>query len=104
MSRARSLSRSWFELNDGRKHDSFIRGWASVEGLPPSRAPHWAMNCNHLNFGMTRRDFFGRFAFGLGGAALAGMFQPSGMASKLANAASPYQGLPDFPNFAPRAR
>jgi hypothetical protein len=54
---------------------------------------------------MTRRDFFGRFAFGLGGAAVAGMFHSSGMAaSKLAKAASPYQGLPDFPNFAPRAK
>ena len=31
------------------------------------------MTCNHLNFGMTRRDFFGRFALGLGGAALAQM-------------------------------
>jgi hypothetical protein len=63
------------------------------------------MNCNHLNFGMTRRDFFGRFALGLGGAALAGLFDsPATAAAKLANAASPYQGLPDFPNFAPRAK
>jgi hypothetical protein len=23
------------------------------------------MNCNHLNFGMNRRDFFGRFGLGL---------------------------------------
>ncbi len=29
------------------------------------------MSCNHLNFGKTRRDFFSRFAFGLGGVALA---------------------------------
>jgi hypothetical protein len=29
------------------------------------------MTCNHLNFGMTRRDFFGRFALELGGVALA---------------------------------
>src|SRR5262245_8666877 len=54
---------------------------------------------------MTRRDFFGRFGLGLGGAALAGLFNA---APRLAGAssplASPYQGLPDFPNFAPRAR
>jgi len=29
------------------------------------------MTCHPLNFGMTRRDFFGRFARGLGGVALA---------------------------------
>jgi hypothetical protein len=63
------------------------------------------MKWDHLNFGMTRRDFFGRFAFGLGGAALAGLFHSSSPAApKLAKAASPYQGLPDFPNFAPRAK
>src|SRR5882672_4782845 len=63
------------------------------------------MTCNHLNFGMTRRDFFGRSALGLGGAALAGLFHSSGTAApRLAKAASPYQGLPDFPNFAPRAK
>jgi len=28
------------------------------------------MNCDHLNFGMNRRDFFGRFALGLGEVAL----------------------------------
>jgi len=28
------------------------------------------MNCTHINFGMSRRDFFGRFAFGLAGTAL----------------------------------
>jgi hypothetical protein len=27
------------------------------------------MTCNQLNFGMNRRDFFGRFALGLGGVA-----------------------------------
>jgi hypothetical protein len=29
------------------------------------------MNCNHLNFGMTRQEFFGRCALGMGGEALA---------------------------------
>ena len=32
------------------------------------------MTCNHLNFGMTRREFFGRFGLGLGGVAMAGLF------------------------------
>jgi hypothetical protein len=62
------------------------------------------MTCNHLHFGMTRREFFGRFALGLGGAALAGLIQSPAAAAKFAKAASPYQGLPGFPSFAPRAR
>ena len=28
------------------------------------------MNCTHLNFAMNRREFFGRFAFGMAGTAL----------------------------------
>ncbi len=60
------------------------------------------MNCNHLNFGMTRRDFFGRFALGLGGAALAQL--AGGRAFAAGAGKSPYVGLPGFPNFAPRAK
>ncbi|HKX61696.1 MAG TPA: sulfatase, partial [Verrucomicrobiae bacterium] len=61
------------------------------------------MNCNHTNFGLTRRDFFGRFAFGMGGIALAGLFQQPGWAvGREGKTVSPYQGLPDFPNFAPK--
>jgi hypothetical protein len=58
------------------------------------------------NFGMTRRDFFGRFALGLGGVALAQLFNAPARAAAAAagRAASPYQGLPGFPNFAPRAK
>jgi hypothetical protein len=63
------------------------------------------MNCNHTNFGLTRRDFFGRFAFGMGGIALAGLFQQPGWAvGREGKTVSPYQGLPDFPNFAPKAK
>ena len=63
------------------------------------------MNCNHLNFGMNRRDFFGRFALGLGGVALAGLFNTPAHAARTAVAsANPYQGLPGFPNFAPKAK
>lgn len=32
----------------------------------------------HINFEMNRRDFFGRFALGMGGAALAGLFRSAG--------------------------
>ncbi len=63
------------------------------------------MNCNHLNFGMTRRDFFGRFALGLGGVALTQLANGNAFAAASAGRApSPYQGLPGFPNFAPRAK
>jgi hypothetical protein len=54
---------------------------------------------------MNRRDFFGRFGLGLGGVALAGLFRErTAWAAGSAAAPSPYQGLPDFPNFPPRAR
>src|SRR5262245_54861645 len=62
------------------------------------------MTCDHLNFGLTRRDFFGRFALGLGGAALAQLFNAPAPAAATTRVASPYVGLPGFPNFAPRAR
>src|SRR5262245_32612498 len=62
------------------------------------------MTCDHLNFGLTRRDFFGRFALGLGGAALAQLFNAPAPAAVAAGRASPYVGLPGFPNFAPRAK
>ena len=63
------------------------------------------MNCTHVNFEMTRRDFFGRFALGLGGVALARLSHSSVHGGAPARpAASPYRGLPEFPNFAPRAK
>src|SRR5262245_19031012 len=62
------------------------------------------MTCDHLNFGLTRRDFFGRFALGLGGAALAQLFNAPAPAAATTRVASPYVGLPGFPNFAPRAK
>ena len=36
-----------------------------------------SMFCDHINVGMTRRDFFGKFALGLGGIALSQLL-PSG--------------------------
>ena len=64
------------------------------------------MNGSHMNFQMTRRQFFGRFALGLGGVALADLFNgpASAAVASAAHAASPYRGLPGFPNFAPRAK
>src|SRR5262245_40689596 len=52
---------------------------------------------------MNRRDFLGRFALGLGGVALADLFRGSAHAA-LSSPVHAARGLPDFPNFAPRAR
>jgi hypothetical protein len=61
------------------------------------------MQCNHINFGLTRRDFFGRFALGIGGVALGQLLNSSAVA-RHSNVAIPNRGLPGFPNFAPRAK
>jgi hypothetical protein len=47
------------------------------------------MTCSHINFRMDRRDFFGRFGLGLGGAALASLAALDGRAA----AASPFAGI-----------
>jgi hypothetical protein len=60
------------------------------------------MNCNHINFGLTRREFFGRFALGIGGVALGQLLTSSAGASVATAPAN--RALPGFPNFAPRAR
>ena len=60
------------------------------------------MNNTHVNFQMNRRDFFGKFALGLGGAALTGLFRRDAFAA--APSANPYAGIGGFPNFTPRAR
>src|SRR5438270_4057874 len=61
------------------------------------------MNCTHVNFQMNRRDFFGRFAFGLGGAALFGLFHRDSLATPAA-AVNPFKGILDAPHFAPKAK
>jgi hypothetical protein len=61
------------------------------------------MQCNHINFGLTRRDFFSRFALGMGGVALGQLLNSSAVA-RHSNVAVPNRGLPEFPNFAPRAK
>jgi hypothetical protein len=60
------------------------------------------MQCNHINFGLTRRDFFGRFALGIGGVALGQLLNSS--ASGAVAKASSNHGLQGFPNFVPRAK
>jgi hypothetical protein len=58
------------------------------------------MFCHHVNFGLTRRDFFGRFALGLGGIALSQLL-PRTVAAVTSSPARP--ALPQ-PHFAPRAK
>ena len=60
------------------------------------------MNTTHVNFHMNRRDFFGRFALGLGGVALSGLFRRDAFAA--VPGANPYAGIGGFPNFTPRAK
>src|SRR5687767_4889391 len=55
------------------------------------------MTNQHINFEMNRRDFFGRFGLGLGGAALAGLFSNI-------RASSPFTGLLDAGHVAPKAK
>ena len=61
------------------------------------------MNCHHVNFDMNRRDFFGRFGLGLGGAALGSLLAQESPAAS-AEPASPFRGILDAPHHAPRAR
>ena len=59
------------------------------------------MNCTHVNFAMNRRDFFGRFALGLGGMALSGLMSRDLLAAPNASA---FKGILDQPHFAPKAK
>src|ERR1043166_1928445 len=61
------------------------------------------MNCDHVNFQMNRRDLFGRFGFGLGGAALFGLLNRE-LAAAPASAANPFRGILDHPHFPPKAK
>ncbi len=60
-----------------------------------------SMFCEHINLGMNRRDFFGRFALGIGGAALTELLRNSASASEVKN---PFAGVLDHPHFAPKAK
>src|SRR5580765_899600 len=61
------------------------------------------MSCSHINFGMSRREFFGRFAYGLGGAALFGLLgrDAIGAAASIQN---PFKGILSAPHLPAKAR
>ncbi len=61
------------------------------------------MNCHHVNFQMNRRDFFGRFALGMGGMALFSLLNRDLLAGQPA-AVNPFKGILDQPHFAPKAK
>ena len=58
------------------------------------------LQTNHLE--LTRREFFGRSATGIGTLALAGLLEKEGLAAN--PVASPTGGLPGLPHFAPKAK
>ena len=60
------------------------------------------MHCAHINFAMNRREFFGRFAFGLGGAALFSLLDRDAFGAVLAGADHP--GVLPTPHFPARAK
>src|SRR6266581_4141374 len=62
------------------------------------------MNCTHINFAMKRREFFGRFAFGLGGAALFSLLNRDALGAATAKTESPFKGVLPAPHFAAKAR
>src|SRR5216117_1960862 len=62
------------------------------------------MNCTDINFTMNRREFFGRFAFGLGGAALFSLLNRDAFAAATAQTENPFQGILSSPHFPAKAR
>src|SRR5260370_24648746 len=62
-----------------------------------------SMKGTGMRFSRTRRDFFGRFALGIGGAALSGLLKSEVFAAP-ARTASPFRGTLDAPHFAPKAK
>src|SRR2546421_3085351 len=61
------------------------------------------MNCTHLNFAMNRREFFGRFAFGMAGTALFGLLNRDAFGAALAKLENPFKGILSGPHFPPKA-
>lgn len=61
------------------------------------------MTCSHINFNLTRRDFLGRFGFGLGGAALAGLMTP-GSAFGAPSTGTGFKGVLEGTHFPPKAK
>jgi hypothetical protein len=62
------------------------------------------MFCEHLNVGLTRREFFGRFGLGLGGVALAQLLPHALTAAAAPAGTSPFRGGLPRPHVAPRAK
>src|SRR4051812_47874734 len=62
------------------------------------------MFCDHIDVGMTRREFFGRFALGLGGIALSQLLPPPLGAAGVTPIANPFAGILPEPHFPPRAK
>jgi hypothetical protein len=62
------------------------------------------MFCEHLNFGLNRREFFNRFGLGLGGVALTQLLQGGASAAATPVAPNPFQGVLAQPHFAPKAK
>jgi hypothetical protein len=59
--------------------------------------------CNNINVTFSRREFFGRFALGVGGAALTTLLNREALAAAPA-APSPFKGILDTSHIAPRAK
>src|SRR5438445_12240710 len=62
------------------------------------------MNCTDINFTMNRREFFGRFAFGLGGAALFSLLNRDAFAAATAKTENPFKGVLPAPHFPAKAK
>src|SRR5437867_2639688 len=63
-----------------------------------------AMSCANINFGMSRREFFGRFGYGLGGTALFGLLQREGLGASPATPQNPFKGILASPHFPAKAK
>ncbi len=61
------------------------------------------MTCSHINFNLSRREFFGRFGLGLGGAALASLVNQT-TAQGATVAASGLKGVMGGTHFPPKAK
>src|SRR5688572_3300421 len=61
--------------------------------------------CNNIDYSLNRRDFLGRFALGIGGAALTTLLnRDAGAAAAPVQRVNPFKGILDAPHFAPRAK
>src|SRR2546422_8742121 len=62
------------------------------------------MTCTAVNSARRRREFFGRFAFGLGGAALFNLLNRDAFAAATAKTENPFKGILSAPHFPAKAR